>query len=657
MKRTNKLTSLVFMSLLTSAPGAVIWSIGADDSTQDGEGDAALNDPATLNGVPFNVSGVRESGEQSLPGNPANAGGASGDDNRDIDDDYYFAGVYSTVVDGGAYTPVGNVPVSESYYDRAFTGGDRNMRWHFNIPETVVETDVFTFTIDFYSLNEATPADTSSFDMTFWVNGAQVGEMQPHNDFDLDAVQSWDFTIEDLGGVDQVGPGFDHYVEVRSSTTGSARWANLDYVQLEVNSERPPADDPNLPVPASLNFGDVEIGSEDVSQSLELANSGASEDLTITAITITGNNADSFSLVPPALPLVLGPGENTSIDITLSPGEVAAPLMAALEISSNDSSDSLQDIVLLANTFRPFGGDGVLWSIGADDGAQDGEGDAALNDPAFYNGLLYSVSGVRESGEQPLPGNPANVGGASGDDNRDVDDDYYFAGVYNTVVDGGAYTPVGNVPVSESYYDRALTNGDPNMRWHFNVPESLGGNDVFTFSIDFYNLNEEFPENDSSYDITFWVDGRQIGEMQSHTDVDVNAVQSWEFSLDDLGGTAQQGSGFDHYVEVKTQSTGSARWASLDYAELAVVPGVSNELIISDFTIDPDTNDVTLQFKANVGQTYLIERSTKMLPAGQPGGWLEIEDSLEANEEIVTFTDFGAASDNSALFYRVRREE
>ena len=66
-----------------SAPAAVLWNIGADDQAQDGEGDAALNDPASLNGVAFNVSGVRESGRQDLPGNPANTGGASGNANRD----------------------------------------------------------------------------------------------------------------------------------------------------------------------------------------------------------------------------------------------------------------------------------------------------------------------------------------------------------------------------------------------------------------------------------------------------------------------------------------------------------------------------------------------------------------------------------------------
>ena len=229
----KKYTLFLLSSLIVPSPGAILWSIGADDSTQDGEGDAALNDNATLNGVAFNVSGVRESGQQPLPGNPANAGGASGDANRDVDDDYYFAGVYTTVVDGGAYTPVGSVPVSESYYDRAFTGGDPNMRWHFNVPNSVAATDTLTFSIDFYNLSERNGGDISSFDMTFWVDGTQVGQMQSHTDSDINAVQSWDFSLADLGGPSQQGPGFDHYVEVRSTTTGSARWASLDYVQLE----------------------------------------------------------------------------------------------------------------------------------------------------------------------------------------------------------------------------------------------------------------------------------------------------------------------------------------------------------------------------------------------------------------------------------------
>ena len=65
-----KQISLIFgISIISySASAAVIWNLGIDDDTQDGNGDATLGDPATLNGVDFNVSGVRESGEQDLPG-------------------------------------------------------------------------------------------------------------------------------------------------------------------------------------------------------------------------------------------------------------------------------------------------------------------------------------------------------------------------------------------------------------------------------------------------------------------------------------------------------------------------------------------------------------------------------------------------------------
>ena len=177
------------------AHGAVLWSIGADDQAQDGNGDGTLGDAATLNGVGFFASGAQESGQQDLPGNPANRGGSG--NTRDIDDDYYFAGVYTTAA--GDYTPVGNVAVSESYYDRALTNGDPNMRWHFNVPETVGASDTLTFTVDFYNLNESNAGDTSGYDMTFWVDGNQVGNMQPHSDADLSAAQSWDFALSDLG--------------------------------------------------------------------------------------------------------------------------------------------------------------------------------------------------------------------------------------------------------------------------------------------------------------------------------------------------------------------------------------------------------------------------------------------------------------------------
>ena len=160
-----------------SASAAVIWNIGADDQTQDGNGDATLGDPATLNGVDFNVSGVQEKGQDALPGNPANTGGSGG--TRDIDDDYYFAGAYTTAAGDGGYDPVGVVLENESYYDRALTNGDPNMRWHFNIPETVTPDDNFTFTIDFYNLNEQTGGDISSMILLSGSMENRLGKCNP----------------------------------------------------------------------------------------------------------------------------------------------------------------------------------------------------------------------------------------------------------------------------------------------------------------------------------------------------------------------------------------------------------------------------------------------------------------------------------------------
>lgn len=637
------------------ANAAVLWSIGLDDGNQDGNGDPAdgFNDSAIFDGTNFFVSGVQETGQQDLPGSPANTGGPSGGE-RDIDDDYYFAGVYNTVVDGGTYTPVGIVAENESYYDRALTNGDPNMRWHFNLPDTVTVDDNFTFTIDFYSLSEVSDADISSYDLTFWVDGKQIGEMQPHLDIDLDSAQSWNFTVDDLGGVEQLGEGFDHYVEIRSTPTGSARWASLDYVQLEVSSDPIVEDDPNISTATAINFGDIKVEGEPSTETIVFSNAGATQNLVITELTLGGVNPDSFSIEAPDLPITVAPGAEAQIEVTVTPGATEGSLSSILTVASNDTSDATTDIILAARIFVPFSDEGTLWFVGIDDDAQDGEGDNTFNDPAFFNGIDFFVSGVRESGEDFLPGNPDSQGGLSADTNRDIDDDFYFAGVYNTVVDGGDYTPVGIVAANERYYDRALTNGDPNLRWHFNLPESLGRNDNFIFTIDFFNLNEENAADTSSYDLTFFVNGQQIGEMQSHSDADLAAAQSWEFSLDDLGGVDQLGPGFDHYVEVKSQGTGSARWASLDYAKLDIESGGNAALIITDISVDSQSNDVNFSFQAKVGQTYLVERSTTMLPTGEPGGWLEIEDSLVADSEVQTFTDPGAAASSEKFFYRVR---
>ena len=236
-----QISVIIMLAVTLSLPSgaAVLWRIGSDDGDQDGLGDTNFNDSAEFNGAGFNVSGVQENGNRNvLPGSAFNTGGTN--NNRDTDDDYYFAGSYFTVVDGGNYNPIGTIFPNESYYERAITNSDRNMRWHFNVPESIAESDTFTFSIDFYQVDQQNAVSNSSgFELNLFVDGVQIGDMQRLNKRRGQDPEGWQFTLDDLGGPAQQGPGFDHYIELRTMPFGSARWASLDYVQLEVSSEIP----------------------------------------------------------------------------------------------------------------------------------------------------------------------------------------------------------------------------------------------------------------------------------------------------------------------------------------------------------------------------------------------------------------------------------
>ena len=62
--------------------------------------------------------------------------------------------------------------------------------------------------------------------------------------------------------------------------------------------------------------------------------------------------------------------------------------------------------------------------------------------------------------------------------------------------------------------------------------------------------------------------------------------------------------------------------------KLDITPGAIRDLVITEIAVDPTNDNVTFSFQAKVRQVYIVERSTSLLPTGQPGGWLEIEDFL-----------------------------
>ena len=130
---------LLFSTIFTTTTHAqLLWTVGLDDNQWPmGTGGGA------------NTSFVQENGTiNPLPGSPDSTSVPQGADN-----DYYFAGVYTTVIPSvtarpeyGDYTPVGVVSVDEEAAERAFAADDNDLRYHFNLPDSVKPDDLLAVT-------------------------------------------------------------------------------------------------------------------------------------------------------------------------------------------------------------------------------------------------------------------------------------------------------------------------------------------------------------------------------------------------------------------------------------------------------------------------------------------------------------------------------
>ena len=216
----------------------LLWAVGKDD-----------NDWPAGNGGGENASFLQENGViNPLPGSPV-TNPAEGP--RDADNDYYFAGNYTTVIAGnGVYAPVGVVAVNEEGAERAFAADDNDLRYHFNLPATLNPYDLLTVTFDANNLHDG-QADTR-YGVEVWINGVKV-----QNQILIRAAQlGTDYTSPPvtLASVNaQVGPGFDNIVSLRGvnyNGDGGGNWMGIDYVQLNAASGIPPIVRSTLVAPA-----------------------------------------------------------------------------------------------------------------------------------------------------------------------------------------------------------------------------------------------------------------------------------------------------------------------------------------------------------------------------------------------------------------------
>ena len=212
----------------------------------------------------------------------------------------------------------------------------------------------------------------------------------------------------------------------------------------------------------------------------------------------------------------------------------------------------------------------LLWTVGLDDNnwpftqANPGTGGGA------------NTTFVQEQGViNPLPGSPT-----SPEVDQQSDNDYYFAGLYNTVIASnatfyGIYTPVGVVAANEESVERAFAAADNDLRYHFNLPGTLGPNDKLTLTFDALNLDTPSATNtDVRYGAELYFNGvlvmPQVIIRPAQFDQDFVTAQ---FTLASVN--AVTGPGADNIVSLKGtnfNSSGGGNWMGIDYIQLDSQP-------------------------------------------------------------------------------------
>jgi hypothetical protein len=221
MKPTT-IISLLLLAVVTATSNAqdLVWTVGLP-------GDGWPQDLGT-GGGPETVF-VQETGSNELPGNPENAVA-----DQQSDDDYYFAGVYSTVLDGGTYDPVGVVVENEIGAERALTAGDTSLRYHFNFPDSFDIALPLVVQWDVNNLDQRAENPDPRYGVEVFFNGNQIAEETLIRPADFGVInETPPFAIEDVNAM--IGEGFDNYVELRGvpyNNEGGGAWMGIDHVSL-----------------------------------------------------------------------------------------------------------------------------------------------------------------------------------------------------------------------------------------------------------------------------------------------------------------------------------------------------------------------------------------------------------------------------------------
>jgi hypothetical protein len=660
------------------------WEVGKDDNGWPvGDGGGA------------NATFVQEAGVNALPGRPD-----SPEIDGQADDDYYFAGLYTTVIAGnGAYEPVGLVPVNEEAAERAFAGDDNDLRYHFNLPNHLRPSDQMEVSFDAFNLDTRAELADARYGVEVYFNGvlvqpqivvrpAQLGKKFTTPPFNLSDVKA------------EVGSGYDNIVTLKGinlTAEGGGAWMGIDYVQL--NPVATPIPPPVIPWSVGLDDDAWPVGDGGAENTTFVQENGTVNPLpgspTSPEVDQQADNdyyfAGSYSTlvagngtyepVGPVpvneeaaerafagadndlryhfnLPISLKPTDKLAVSFDASNLQTDAPdprygvevyfngvkvqseilirsaqlgvdyttpefTLASVNAQVGPGYDNI--ITLKGINYNADGGGNWMgidylklnaiptstfpWAVGRDD---DGWPSGNGGGPA--------ATFVQEAGINPLPGNPNNA-----EVDQQADDDYYFAGIYTTVIESnGAYEPVGYVLANEDAAERAFAGTDNDKRYHFNLPANLGPDDLLAVTFDANNLDGSGAS--PRYGVEIYFNGVKVqDEIIISTPELGKEFTTTPFTLSSVN--AQPGPGFDNIVTLKGISysgDGGGAWMGIDYVQLSTVNSSP-----FPWTVGTDDDGWPEGDGGGANATFVQEAGTNPLP----GSWTSPELAGRADDD------------------------
>ncbi len=515
------------------------------DTDTDGVDDATEieleTDPTDANDIPVLFSdlwqlGIDDGGQgeftQEQGGSPEAPGSAT-----ELDDDYYFAGEYPD--------PIGTVAEDEptANFERALTSGNTFSRIHFNLDDVQTgEGSEYKITLDLCCLGAQ--GDESVHDLLVRWNDVEIFSQEGIAD---DQVVSF---FAD-GTAVNAEPGANT-IEIERTGGSDGAWIQFDRITTEFRSDDTDRDrlpnayeakfaflDPNDPSDAAqdededglTNLQEFEEGTEPDQNDTD--QDGLLDGPEIEAGTrprVADSDRDG---------LLDGAEVNTHQTDPLNPdtdgdglrdgGEIAAG-SSPLDVDTDGDGENDNDEVLYGSsptdpnsTPLPYE---QLWQIGEENGNQ-------------------SEFTQEAGGAQPGPGSA-----------EALDDDYYLAGEYPD--------PIGVVTDDEdwSFFERALTSGDPFSRIHFNLtPEQASPASQIRLTFEMVQLGAA-GGIDSIHDLVVRVNGTEIGSRSSVAEA--TTIQQ-AFLVPEVEAVAGP-----NVIEIERTGQSPSSWIQFDYVRAEI---------------------------------------------------------------------------------------